>query len=248
MNVECGIVLVAAGQGQRMGSVIPKQFLPLCGMPLYLWSLHYFQALPAVREIVVVVPAGYERRVAEETAQLRLSKVRSCVRGGELRQDSVEIGVHALSSDCPLVGIHDAARPFPPENFDELLQAAFATGAALFAVPVTDTLKRVTGEAVEATVDRTSLWAAQTPQIFRRDLLAAALAHAREQKCTVTDDAAAVEAMGIHPQIVVGSRWNLKVTTHEDWPVAEFLAQKLGRFFVQSLNARDSSCGGSPSI
>ncbi len=210
----------------------------------------HFQAPPAVREIVVVVPAGYERRVAEETAQPRLSKVRSCVRGGELRQDSVEIGVHALSSDCPLVGIHDAARPFPPQNFDELLQAAFATGAALFAVPVTDTLKRVTGEAVEATVDRTSLWAAQTPQIFRRDLLAAALAFMPESKIcrTVTDDAAAVEAMGIHPQIVVGSRWNLKVTTHEDWPVAEFLAQKLERFFVQSLNARDSSCGGSPSI
>lgn len=235
MNFECGIVLVAAGQGQRMGSVIPKQFLPLRGMPLYLWSLHYFQALPAVREIVVVVPAGYERRVIEETAQMGLSKVRSCVRGGELRQDSVETGVQALSGDCALVGVHDAARPFPPQNFDELLQAAAAAGAALFAFPVTDTLKRVAGESVEATVDRTSLWAAQTPQMFRRDLLTAALAHARKQKCTVTDDAAAVEAMGICPKIVVGSRWNIKVTTHEDWPIAEFLAQELERFFGQSI-------------
>lgn len=233
MKSECGIVLVAAGQGHRIGSVIPKQFLPLCGMPLYLWSLHYFQALPAVREIVVVVPAGYERRVLEETAQYGLTKVRACVRGGELRQDSVEFGVQALSADCSLVGIHDAARPFPPPNFEELLHATVATRAALFAVPVTDTLKRVTGKSVDATVDRTLLWAAQTPQMFERDLLLAALSHVREQQCTVTDDAAAVESLGVCPQVVMGSRWNIKVTTREDWPIAQFLAQKLEHFFRQ---------------
>ncbi|MDP3063811.1 MAG: 2-C-methyl-D-erythritol 4-phosphate cytidylyltransferase [Chloroflexota bacterium] len=212
-----GAVIVAAGESRRMGGV-DKIFTPLLGVPLILHPLRVFNDSPLVDEIALVVaPARVEeaRRLVSERS---LSKVRAVCAGGARRQDSVRVGLEALSR-CDWVLVHDGARCcVSPTLIEAGLEAVRESGAAIAAVPVVDTVKVVAEQRVHSTLDRSSLWAVQTPQVFRTELLLEA--HRRRQDL-VTDDAAMVEQMGVPVRVFMGSYDNLKVTTPEDLLLAE---------------------------
>ena len=214
-------VVVAAGQGDRFGAA-DKILLPLGGRPLVARVLDTIQAIATVQEVVVVVGRHTRDAVELLVADESWSKVRAIVDGGPRRQDSVANGIATTSDHVPLVVVHDAARPLATADlFDRCLRAALGRGAAIAAIPVSDTLKRVSDGVVRATVPRHDLWAAQTPQAFRRDLLLAALAHEIATTSTFTDEAGLVEALGLPVAVVLGESSNLKITVAADLALAE---------------------------
>lgn len=217
------VVIVAAGSGQRFGAA-DKVFLPLDGRPILGHVLHAVCQARCARGIVVVV-GEHTRDAAERLAQagdwpLPLA----IVTGGTRRQDSVATGVAAVPSEADVVLIHDGARPLVrPDLFDRCAAAAFEVGAAIAAVPVADTLKHVESDRVLATVARENLWAAQTPQGFRRALLVDALASSVARSHTFTDEASLFETLGLPVAVVQGSARNLKVTHPDDLHLAAAL-------------------------
>ncbi len=220
-SASVGVVIAAAGASTRMEGE-DKILAPLSGGPLILHTVAAFERCPSVSEIVVVVA---ERSLWETVRLLdeqhHWSKVRAVKAGGPRRQDSVALGLAALPP-CEWVVVHDGARPLVDAALVERgVEAAAVSGAAVAAVPAKDTMKVVgpTGE-VQATPERSTLWAVQTPQVFRRDLLERA--H-REVSEDVTDDAAMVERLGLPVQVFMGAYTNLKVTTPDDLLVAETL-------------------------
>ncbi len=210
-------VVVAAGGSTRMAGV-DKTWAPVAGRPLLAWTLDALAAAPPVRRIVVVVAASGVPAVRD--AWWRPSKVEAIVPGGPRRQDSVAAGVSALGESDPgsVVLVHDGARPLVSVALVERVVAAtVAHGAAIPVLPVAETLKRIEGDRVAATVDRTSLAAAQTPQGIRRDILARAWAlHPPGARATWTDEAALLEACRIPVHAVHGESENLKVTLPGD--------------------------------
>ena len=214
-----GAVIAAAGSSSRMGGRDKLAEL-LDGIPVILRTLAAVEAVPEIREIVVVTR---EDRVEEYRRLLgQCTRLRAVVPGGSTRQESVRNGVRALSPDCTLAAIHDGARPLvTPEVFARCIEAARSCGAATAAVPVKDTIK-LADEAgrVLDTPDRSRLWAVQTPQLFdrERDLRAAEEAERRGLSCT--DDCQLFEAMGWEVQLVMGDYRNLKLTTPEDFLAA----------------------------
>lgn len=212
-----GAVIVAAGESRRMGG-IDKVFAPLLGEPLLLHPLRVFNNSPLLDEVALVVAASRVEEARRLVERHVLSRVKHVCVGGPRRQDSVRAGLEALSR-CDWVLIHDGARPCMPLSLIEAgLAAARGTGAAIAAVPVKDTVKVVEGQRVVSTPDRSTLWAIQTPQVFRASLILEA--HRRCQEL-VTDDAAMVERLGVPVHVFMGSYDNLKVTTPEDLVVAE---------------------------
>jgi 2-C-methyl-D-erythritol 4-phosphate cytidylyltransferase/2-C-methyl-D-erythritol 2,4-cyclodiphosphate synthase len=216
-------VVVAAGRGQRLAAP-DKVLLPLAGQPMLAWSLAAIEATPQIGTVVVV--AG-EHTIAAVKALVQtrgFHKVTAIVPGGERRQDSVAAGLAALPAQVEVVLIHDGARPLADADlFRRCTEAAAATGAVIAALPVADTLKRVTDAdgVITGTVDRSGLWAAQTPQAFRLDVLRRAFAS--NAGADVTDEALLCEAAGIPVQVVPSSSANLKVTHPEDVAVADAL-------------------------
>ncbi len=211
------VVVVAAGASARMAG-LDKLRAPIGDRPLLAWTLDAMAAIPSVRRIVVVTAAD---RVAEVAGATWLpSRVAAVVAGGARRQDSVAAGVAALGEGAPddVVLVHDGARPLVSAALVERVAAAAAThGAAIPVVPVAETLKRVDGERVAATVDRTALAVAQTPQGVRRDILARAWAEVPPGgAATWTDEAALLEACRIAVHAVPGESTNLKVTLPDD--------------------------------
>lgn len=208
-------VIVAAGSGTRFGG--DKVFAPLAGRPMLAYSVSAFEQSPLVDGVVIVTrPELFDGvyRLAEAEGW---RKLRAVGPGGARRQDSVLAGVRLARAEWVLV--HDAARPLlPVEVIERGLEAARITGGAIAALPVRDTIKRVDPDTtITGTVDRSELWAAQTPQIFRSALLEAALDTAAD----VTDDAAAVEQLGVHVRVFLGAERNFKVTTPGDLALAE---------------------------
>jgi 2-C-methyl-D-erythritol 4-phosphate cytidylyltransferase len=221
--MESLAILVAAGQGQRMGAGSPKAFLSLAGQPLLLWSARAFVEAPSVSGIVAVVPDGHvarARTLLEPTRALR-----GAVAGGPRRQDSVQAGLAALPEGFDgLVLVHDAARPLLEVDLIERVVAAAAeTGAALPVLEVVDTVKRVEAGRVVETLDRTTLARAQTPQAFHYPLLVRAYAEAARAGLSLTDEAMAVEHLGAPVVAVLGSERNRKFTRPEDLEWAEAL-------------------------
>ncbi|MCS6802973.1 MAG: 2-C-methyl-D-erythritol 4-phosphate cytidylyltransferase [Chloroflexota bacterium] len=207
-------VIVGAGSGRRFGG--DKVFAELAGRPVLAHAVAAFEESPEVDGIVLVLREEKVGRAWALAAEYGWTKLRAVTVGGARRQDSVLAGVRAAQAEWVL--IHDAARPLvTPEVVARGLEAARATGAAIAALPVRDTLKRVENDQIIATVDRARLWAAQTPQIFRSALLERAL----ETESDVTDDAAAVEALGVPVRVFLGSERNFKVTTAADLALAE---------------------------
>lgn len=225
----CSVVIAAGGLGTRMEGGPPKQFRLLLGLPLLLWPVRFFRQFPEVGEIVVAAPRDSLDAVQELCRSHLPDTSIVTVSGGQRRQDSVYAGLGVSHSQFPLVAVHDAARPFPPANFADALSAAQEHGAAIFAVPVSDTLKRAEHGAVRNTLPRHALWGAQTPQIFRRELLKTALEHCSKDGITVTDDAEAVEKLGGTVRIVPGCCTNIKVTCRADWMLAEAIARLRAR-------------------
>ena len=221
----CGAVIVAAGSASRMGG-IDKVMAPMGGTPMVARTAAAFQNCDAIAEIVIVTRPDLIRPISALCAGM--DKVRAVVAGGSSRQESVWLGLNALSEDIQLAAIHDGARPLVSNLvIDRTVRAANSYGAAAPAVPVKDTIKVVKGGLVEKTPDRATLQAVQTPQVFDFDLLRGALKKAEEEKAAVTDDCSAVERLGMKVKIVEGDERNLKVTTPMDLKIAEMLLEEM---------------------
>jgi 2-C-methyl-D-erythritol 4-phosphate cytidylyltransferase len=214
------VILVAGGRGLRFGSALAKQFQLLAGVPLLVWSARRMGAITGLtRLIVVAAPEEHARcRALLEPLALPLHLAEA----GEERQHSVASGLAAVDARTELVVVHDAVRPLvEPSAIVACVEAARTNGAAFLATPVADTVKRVEDDVVTATVPRTGLWLAQTPQVFRADLLRRAHAEAVRLGIVATDDAALVERLGAPVRIVAASHLNRKITTPEDLAWAE---------------------------
>ncbi len=218
-----GAVVVAAGRGERFGSA-DKTVAPLLGRPMLSYTLDAIERSVSVRDLVIVTGEHTRPAVERLIAEHSWHKVSAIVTGGARRQDSVAAGVHALQEDVTVVAVHDAARPLVTADlFDRCVEAACRDGAAIAAVPVVDTLKRVTDGRVIETVEREGLWAAQTPQVVRRSILVEAMTRDGITQRSVTDEAAWFEVSGVPVTIVPSSLANLKITQAEDIVVAEAL-------------------------
>jgi 2-C-methyl-D-erythritol 4-phosphate cytidylyltransferase len=221
--MRASAIIVAAGSGARLGRSEPKAFVRLGGHPMLYYSFAALARVAGIEEIIVTVPAGMEAAaracgVAANAAHLPIK----ITPGGAERQDSVRIALALVSAESDLVIVHDAARPLArPELFAACLAAAERAGAAIAAIPVADTLKRVAEGAITATIARAGLWQAQTPQAFHRPILIAAHDRAASEKTTATDDADLAERNGATVEVVDSAAPNLKVTTQADLAMAE---------------------------
>ena len=221
---RCGAVIVAAGSASRMGG-IDKVMAPLRGEPVILRTVRAFQETDAIREIVIVTREDLIMPVSDLCAGL--DKVKAVVVGGGSRQESVWLGLNALSKGMELAAIQDGARPLvTPALIDRTVRAAHSYGAAAPAIPVKDTIKVEKSGLIESTPDRSHLRAVQTPQVFDFDLLRGALQKARNDGAEVTDDCSAVERLGMKIRLVEGEERNLKVTTPLDLKIAELLLEE----------------------
>ena len=218
-----GVVIVAAGKGERFGDT-GKVMAEAGGKPLLCWSLQAALGASTVCDIVIVA-GSHTRAVIADLLRTRFAgyPIRVCV-GGERRQDSVRAGVSTLDNRVEVAVIHDAARPLATAAmFDAGARAARANGAAITGVPVIDTIKEVEGSRIVRTVDRTSLRAAQTPQAFRRSVLHEAYARADSLSQDFTDEAGLLESLGYPVTMIDGDSTNLKVTVPDDLELVEFL-------------------------
>jgi 2-C-methyl-D-erythritol 4-phosphate cytidylyltransferase len=222
---KVGVIIAAGGSSNRMGGV-DKLYARLGGKPVLLWATHAFQKSPLIDQIVVVVAGEKVNQCQQLIPGGEWSKVTNICAGGERRQDSVAAGLKLIGK-CDWVVIHDGARPFVTADLIARgLEAAKETGAAIAAVPVTDTIKEAGEDSiVRQTLPRQNLWAVQTPQVFRIDIITEAYRRARGD---VTDDAMLVEQMGHKVKVFMGSYDNIKITTPEDLVLAGVLVKKYG--------------------
>ena len=218
-----GAIIVAAGAGRRMGG-LNKAFATLGNKPLLAWSVDTCQECKLVSRIAIALRKDDLASGQNLARQRGWTKVSRIYPGGLLRQDSVKQGLPEMAG-CDWVMVHDGARPFLTlELIQEGLEAARETGAAIAAVPVTDTVKLSSDAGlIEETLSRDKLWLAQTPQIFRLELLTRAY---KKLTAEATDDASAVERLGYKVKLYRGSYRNIKVTTPADLALAEVIAQK----------------------
>jgi 2-C-methyl-D-erythritol 4-phosphate cytidylyltransferase len=221
-----GAVIVAAGSSQRMGGV-DKVLALLGGKPILARVVDAFQGCNPIDQIIVVLSEPNLERGQQLVSEQGWSKVSDVCAGGRRRQDSVAAGLGRLSN-CDWVVIHDGVRPLVTVDLiNRGLEAAKETGAAVAAVPVTDTIKLAGDDRiVHQTPPRRNLWAVQTPQVFRTDIITEAYSRANND---VTDDASLVEQLGYRVKIYMGSYDNIKVTTPDDLALAEVLWQKHGK-------------------
>ena len=228
MPRDVGVVVVAAGRGERLGGQTAKQYQLIGGVPMVLRALRPFTSHPDVAQVVLVLPPEDAQKPPSFLSGLSALTV---VAGGEHRGDSVRAGLVVLRPECRVVLVHDAARPFADQDvIGRVIAVARGGEGAVPAVPITDTLKEAAAGdplRVARTRPRANLWRAQTPQGFPRAALEKAHAHALRCGHRATDDAALVEATGIPVRLVQDSARNLKVTTPEDLALAELLAATL---------------------
>lgn len=226
--VKLGVVIPAAGQGKRMGASINKQFIPLLGQPILAHTLSLFEASEYITEIVIVGAQEDLEAIQELVHEWGFRKVVSITLGGKERQESVSAGVKALSTAIQRVAVHDGARPLLTlETLNRFFTEAEKSSAAIMAIPVKDTIKRVdTQGKVLETPPRESLRAVQTPQVFDRALLEKAHRKAAAAGFLATDDAGLVEWLGYPVQVFDGSPENIKITTPEDIDFAESILSK----------------------
>lgn len=210
-----------------MGGGTPKQFLPLAGVPVIARTIGLFEGIDAVGEIVVVVPHDAVRRTQLIVRRGGFGKVSAVVAGGKERQDSVLRGLDVCTCRDGVVLVHDAVRPFASRRLiEDVIRAAARSGAAVAALPVTDTIKtraRARRGFLSGTLPRGDLWAVQTPQGFRIRVLRDAHRRAAAAGFLGTDDASLVERLGVHVRIVPGDEANVKITTPRDRKLAEWL-------------------------
>ncbi len=219
-------VIVAAGEGTRMGYHMSKQLIPLAGRPAIEHTLRAFQNCDLINEIVLVA----RQQDINDIAQIAFTfkKVMAIIAGGKERAESVRRGIYATSRCTTHYAIHDGARALiTPEEITRVLQTAYDTGAATLATPVTDTIK-VVGEDdnIQSTPDRSTLYAVQTPQVFESEIYRRAIDNALQNNLSVTDDCKMVEEIGVPVKIVRGEYTNIKLTTPTDVIIAEALLKR----------------------
>ncbi len=221
---KVGVIIVAAGESRRMNG-IDKVFADLAGRSILARVLDTFNRCPSVDEIVVVLSLENLQRGEQLMRENRWQKIAAACAGGPRRQDSVREGLQKLT-DCQWVIIHDGARPLVSADIIERgLAEAKAFGAAIAAVPIKDTVKMGSAEGiVEQTPPRDTLWAVQTPQIFRSDRIIEAHERITEN---VTDDAMMVERLGYRVKLYMGAYHNIKLTTPEDLALAEIILRTI---------------------
>lgn len=221
----CTMIVAAAGSSSRMGE--DKQFMDLGGMPVLARTLRIFEDCPCVHEVIVVTRSERIVNVAQLCRDYGLDKVSKVLVGGESRVESVLAGVSEANTRAVLIGIHDGARPFVPQTVvEQVVNEAKFYQAVAPAVPVRDTVKRVSCATVEETPPRESLMAVQTPQVFRAELVKGALTYVLEREIPVTDDCSAVEAIGGKVHLIPGDERNLKLTTPLDMELAYAILQE----------------------
>ena len=220
--MKASAIIVAAGSGVRLGSNVPKAFVKIAGRTMLSYSLATVRQINSIEELVITVPEGFENAARAQVAAAGLSIPVKITVGGIERQDSVRIALELTSAESDLVIVHDAARPLATlAIFEACLSASSRAGAAIAAIPVSDTLKRVADSAITATIARAGLWQAQTPQAFRRANLIAAHQRAVAEKIAATDDADLVERTGVRVEVVEASTSNIKITTPADLAIVE---------------------------
>ena len=227
------VLLPSAGSGTRMGGQTKKQYLQLRGKEILRWTLEHFCQMPFWDELFVIVPPEDVKSVQEKVNDWFSKPLRKIVviPGGVTRQQSVFNGLNSASTNTDIVIVHDGVRPFLPiaktiEALDKLVKTSTLQGV-IASVKITDTLKRVnTANIIESTIDRDSVWAVQTPQIFKYASLLKAHRYAVEQNLSVTDDAALLEHVGHSVSIFESNRDNIKITEPYDLTLADiFLNQ-----------------------
>lgn len=217
-------IIVAGGKGIRMGAATRKQYMLLAGKPIVCHTLEVFDACPCIDNIYLVVPPDDLETCSEKwISSMTLHKTIHLVAGGIERQDSVYLGIQAVSGQqCEIVVIHDAVRPFVSSRIiDACVGEAQVSGACIVGMPAMETAKLVKSGQIESTLDRNAIWMAQTPQAFELGLIRTAHEKARLERFVGTDDAMLVERLGRKIRIIPGSRLNMKITTPEDLALAE---------------------------
>lgn len=223
-EITCSVVMLAAGSSRRMGE--DKIMKEIGGVPVVVRSLRAFDAIEEVKEIIVVTREDLVPEIAGLCKSFGIEKVKKIVRGGESRVYSARLGTLDADGNTQLIAIHDAARPFVSATvIREAIEKAAATGAAAPALPVKDTIKVAKNGLTEGALDRSTLFAVQTPQVFENSLIRAALQKAIDDHAEVTDDCSAVERLGMKVSLTAGDERNFKLTTPMDLIVAEAMLE-----------------------
>lgn len=225
-------VVVAAGRGLRFRYKVPKPLIEIDSQPVIIYSLLTLSRHPEIKEIILVANRKNLKAIINKTKKYRIAKIKHIVLGGPKRQDSVKNGLGAICPKTELVLIHDGVRPFIDKKIvSSVIKEAKISGAAIVGVPVKATIKSVRCQVsgvrdrfiIEKTLSRDNLWEAQTPQVFKKDLIVKA--YKKFGKMNVTDDAMLVEKLGAKVSIVPGSYNNIKITTPEDLIIARAIAK-----------------------
>jgi 2-C-methyl-D-erythritol 4-phosphate cytidylyltransferase len=221
-------IIPAGGIGSRFGSEIPKQFIKLAGIPIIVRTLKSILAHPKTGRIIVSLHTNWHEHFEKLLVQWDIDSIEIC-NGGETRHHSIKNAIEHLSDGCDYIAIHDAVRPlFTNELLDRLIDNLMLEGTSIPLLPVTDTIKKVDAEAgiIVSTVDRNPLRAAQTPQMFKKDIYLRALNKITDSP---TDDSSILEAAGYSPSYVLGQQENIKITTPYDMVIAELLLAQEGQ-------------------
>ncbi|MCH8304101.1 MAG: 2-C-methyl-D-erythritol 4-phosphate cytidylyltransferase [Candidatus Marinimicrobia bacterium] len=219
-------VIVAAGNSKRMDDGIDKLAVELNGKPLLAWTISRFESTEIIDEIIVVTREDEIEKVKELTLSEGFRKVSSIIKGGAFRQQSTQNGLNATSDDSTVVLVHDGARPLiRTSDIERIAESAEENGAALLALPSKESVKEVHDGRVTKTLPRESIWLAQTPQGFRKELLQKALSDAEKEGYVGTDEASLVERIGEEVAVVEGHSSNIKVTVSSDIGVVRSLLE-----------------------
>ena len=220
MPGQVAVLIPAAGKGTRLGGV-SKQFRNLGGAPLLWRTLRAFERHDAIDHLVVAAPSGIVSALEEELLCNGFSKLLAVVRGGATRANSVRRALESVTSGVEIVLVHDAVRPFVEARLiTEIINAARSRGAAALGLAAVDTMRHAARAMYTTTLERRGLYRMQTPQGFKRVLLEAAYKASGEE---ATDDAELVQRLGHSVAVVAGSPCNFKITTREDWALAQLL-------------------------
>ena len=225
MNVTA--IIAAAGAGRRMKSDRPKQLLTLDDTPILIYTIRKFNACRLINRILVAAPKEAVDEVRKLVAGAGFSKPVSVVQGGARRQDSVAVAMQHLGPDTTIVAVHDAVRPFVKvEEIEAVVLEAHKVGAAVLAIPIVDTVKQIRKDLIDSTLTREHLVLAQTPQVFRVEVLREAFERAKRDEYYGTDESSLVERLNLSVAVVRGSERNIKITRPDDLALARFYLQE----------------------
>lgn len=226
---KLAVIIPAAGSGTRMGSETPKPFLKVGGKPILWHTIYAFSKVDIVEQIIISTSQNWIDQVEQLCLSIPNKKIKyQVILGGSKRQYSIQNGLNHLLDDIGMVGVHDAVRPFISTSLIiETTQMAIKFGGAIVGVPAKDTIKKVDhNKCIQDTPDRSNLWQAQTPQIFKKNLIINAYNSAINDNFIGTDDASLVERVGGKVKIVEGNRSNLKITYPVDLKIAEMILKQ----------------------